>query len=196
MPFVPIVDTAKFEIIGHHTMTEQPIVNVLHVAYPNTALPTYAATLANALDGVIGAHLNVWCDQYAYDFTRITDLNTATGPQAIQNAHAGNGTGGNSTATAACQLIKLVSALRSRRGRGRCFIGPCPSADLINDGTAWDPAYTTVVVNFFNAMVTALNALSPVSDLVIGSRANGTNSVVLQILGEVAPAYQRRRAQR
>jgi hypothetical protein len=171
-------------------------VNVLHAACPAAPTSAQIEAIAEAVDSTVGAHLNVWGDQMHYDGTRVTDLNSVSGPQVLEPDNAGPGTGGNNAPAGVCCLVKLTTATRGRSERGRIFISACPTSDLINDGTAWDPAYLTVVNNAFIAMATALQALPSASDLVVASRKLGTSTNVTTIGAEAAPAYQRRRGGR
>lgn len=196
MPFHPIANCAKVEILMHHTITLQPVVNVLHCAATSAPTQAEVQAYADAVDHAVGSTLNVWGSQVHYDGTRVTDQNTATGPQALTTTSAGQGTGGNNTAAGVCCLVKLATTLRSRSGRGRIFIGPCPQSDLINDGTQWDPSYLGVIGTFMGNLAADLAAATPASELVVGSKKLGTAHPVITPTPQSAPAYQRRRAGR
>jgi hypothetical protein len=196
MPFHPIALAAKAELLFHHTITLQSIVNVLHVGCTATPPQSEIDGLAAAIDTWVGGHLNIWGNQVHYDGTRVTGQNTVSDPQAVNGTNAGVGTGGNNAPAGVCTLVKLTTATRSRSGRGRIFISASPQSDLISDGTQWDPAYLTVVQNGIIALATALIALTPASDLVVGSKKTGTAHNVTTVSAEGPPAYQRRRGGR
>lgn len=194
MPFTPIADCWKVELVGHHSVTLTPIVNVLH------ALDTTPHTLATATGLAIGAEdafhgrRGAWPDEFVWDFARATDAASDIGPQYTSVVFAGEvGTAGHFGGSQVSVLIKLLTAFRGRSYRGRIFI---PAVSTVAGTNTPDAAQVAQVDNIPSDLNTNWGALPSVPVLAVGSRKLGTCHAVQSWSVEPSIATQRRRVGR
>jgi hypothetical protein len=196
--FVRIADTAKVELLGHDTGSAQPFANVMHaIMLDADQTPTNVANMAAAIEDVVGLNLGVWTSSAQLDSVRVTGLSTATSPQATEPFPAGTfGTAAAATFPGVCALVKLITTVRSRSGRGRIFIGPIAANEALDSVGHISTSFQGVVNIYIGAIETALATLTPTSSLVVASRKLGTSTFVTSAQCEALSAYQRRRALR
>lgn len=196
MPFTAIADTAKVEIIAHHTSTMIPIVNVLHVSCGPTPTNSHINDIANAIETNVLAFLNVWSPEWEGDSIQVTDLNVAGGFQTVNTGISGMlGTNAAGASPNNCGLVKLTTPLRSRSGRGRIYLSPISHAFIDVNG-AIDSTWRTLASSFMDGFQTGLAAITPAEGLVVASRVLGGSDSVTGILIEALVASQRRRIAR
>lgn len=194
MGFSPIANTAKVAIEGHNGLTLVPIANILHASCGSSPTQTYLQTMADAVRDAVVLDLNTWPSDYTCDQVVVTDLNTATGPQAVSSSGPIAGTGDTMNATQACGLVKHTTAKRGRSYRGRSYL-PIP-ADTLLTGGLLDATIIDRLDDLFENIQTKLAGLSPASELVIGSRKLGTSEAITLSKTETTTATQRRRVGR
>ena len=197
MPFTPIANTAKIELIGHSGITEQPIVNVMHSGLGGADTFAEVDAIALAVKGVVLAHLNVWSSTMFFDEVRVTSLDTATSPQATEAFPAATqGTASPDAIPGAAALVKLLTATRGRSYRGRIYVGIIAANEVGDGNGTLSVSFQGVVNAYISAIEAALNALTPSVGLVVASRKLGISSFVLSANCEPTVAYQRRRGLR
>ena len=198
MPFVPITDTVKVEINGHDSVSNQPVANVLHATLANASQTiTNLADIGDAVITAVNANLGCWSQGMVFDNVTVTGLTSSTAPQSVRTFSPGTtgSTTGNS-APGVCALVTVQTALRSRSGRGRVYIGPITVSELTDKGGNLQSSYQTVVNNFFNDLLSGLGGLTIPSTLCIASKVLGVSNPWLSFGCEVLTAYQRRRGMR
>jgi hypothetical protein len=161
------------------------------------------------VDGDLAANSNVWANEYVRDAVVATDLNSATGPQATSTAFAGvTGSEGAAAGPQVMKLLKLFTALRGRRYRGRIYFNVADARVAGGPGTV-DATGLAHMSSWFSYIQTALASLTPASTLVIASRGYYKNrktgvvtiwtpfsTAVSSALPESLVATQRRRVGR
>lgn len=194
MPFVDAPGTAKVEILAHHTVTMIPIVNVLHIVSPNPYTGSFVADAAAAIVTWANAHTNSWAVEWVGEAVRVTDLSTVDGAQFTDTGIAGTlGTQGTGAPASICALVKLLTAERSRSGRGRIFFSPIDSGSVDTNGAISSGVQGDYMTNIA-ALQTALAGIeSFASGLCVLSRATGIAHPVTTYLCEALAASQRRR---
>lgn len=198
MPFTPITDTVKVEIVGHDTITLQPIVNVLHalLADASQSLVNVQA-IANEVKSVLLAATRPTPSTMSYDSVIVTGLAFAGSNQAISLFPSPTIGGGTADAVpGVCMLTKLNTALRSRSGRGRIYWGPVPSDQIVSGSGAVSAGFRADMDTIMSAIQSGLQGLTPASDLVVASRHLGLSHIVTSFSEEVNSAFQRRRSGR
>lgn len=195
MGFVAIAFTAKVEFVGHNVTTLQEAANVMHVAIIGGASVATLQGIADTFENEYGTSRSLWPDDYEHDFTRVTDITSVSGNQAtsiISQGLAGSeGANGDASNSA---LVKLLTTVRGRSTRGRIY-HPCAKVD-VNQGGVLGTTYVGNVTSYYNGLRAALQALSPVSDLVVASKKLGTSEPVISSQCEPVVANQRRRQAR
>lgn len=196
MPFVAILDGVKVEIIGHDLSTNVDTANVMHV------IGTAGISVAD-LTAIAEAFVNRWelmmsaevVGNATWSLTEViaTDVNTVGGAQWVQTVSGGGGTGSSAPA-GVCSLVKLLTAQRGRRARGRVFLGPLVLGAFTGDQLT--SAYVTALNTQLTDLVTDLAALSTPTTLAVASRVDGIARPVTTFSIETTVAYQRRRGAR
>lgn len=194
MPFVDAPGTAKVEILAHHSVTMIPIVNVMHIVSPNPYTGTFVQDAAATIRTWVNAHTNLWAIEWVGEAVRVTDLSTVTGAQYTDTGIAGTvGTQGTGAPASLCALVKLLTPVRSRSGRGRIFFSPVDAGSIDTNG-----ALSSGVMGDYNTGITDLQTalagiVSFASGLCVLSRAIGVSHPVSTFLCEALAASQRRR---
>jgi len=190
-PFVPIPGTAKVELIGHDIGDNRPAVVVMHCVdslTPTIAeLNNYATAFENFLVAM-SAHTN---GEITWDLIRVTDLNTATGPQATLASSAG-GSGGDAPPGLSAVFFEHT-VLRGRSHTGRHFWPVNFGAVDVASGTLSAPEIAAIEVQY-TALNTALGALAPTSSTVVASRKLRLSFPVVSITVRPEIGRIRRRA--
>jgi hypothetical protein len=97
--------------------------------------------------------------QTTFEDVVVTDLNTAGAPQGTSTiAPAVGSAGGGATNAAACKVATIHTAIRSRTGRGRIYLGGMANNDVVGP-QAWTAASITAMNNDWLAFLVALAAL-------------------------------------
>jgi hypothetical protein len=195
--FVPIATTAKVELLWTFEGSKK-VVNVLHAfdisGAPNVnsiqALAEAVWTACTAGPHPIITQMN---HLMVLNAVRATDLSSITGVQ-FQTAHAGaaGGDAGDALPPSLAVVCKLLTALRSRRGRGRIFWGGVNKDSIDANGFLkpdWQAAYAEAVLQIQSSML----ALVPSWDLAVASKKTGTSERVTGIQAETIIRSQRRR---
>ena len=194
MPFTPIADCWKVELVGHHATTLVPIVNVLHVLDTLTHTDAQAAAIASVFDAWMASTSGHQSNEYGYDFTRVTDAATSTGPQNTDNAGAyANGSAGTSSFAMSSILTKFNTAFRGRSYRGRVYM---LAVDGESNDNAVDSSQRTNIAAGWGALATSLAALPQPVYLAVASRKLGVCHAVVTTTVEQLVATQRRRVGR
>lgn len=164
-PFVPIPNTIKLAWVGHSVITAKPVVMTTHIV--GTAAPTIAQfnAINTALQARIVTELPLLSNDWIIDFLQLTDLNSATGPQATYPVTAA-GTGG-SVAASLSAVTHLRTALRGRSFVGRHYL---PVGDGNVDAEAMKVISASNINTFWTRFDADLAALSPASGFVVVSR--------------------------
>lgn len=198
MPFVPITDTVKVEILGHDTVTNQPWANVLHVTEANAAQTAPNLTeIADATVTAVMAHLGVWSSSAQLDAVRVTGLATIGSPQVTRFFTAGTvGTAASESYPGVAALVKMLTALRTRSGRGRVYLGPIAANEVLDGGGRISLSFQGVVNAFITALQTEYAGVTIPTGLCIASRTLGISHPVTDFACEALSAYQRRRGMR
>lgn len=147
---------AKIEIVG--TLTGQPCVNVMHAKRTAAIAPGDIAALALATK-------NAWVTNviprqtanYQLAFVRCTDLTSITGEQVSSVSGAVGGRNPPQLPNNVAVVASLISALRSRSGRGRIFLGGVSQLDMSDSRTLLGTSITAYV-NAVAALATAIDA--------------------------------------
>jgi hypothetical protein len=134
MPTLVIAGAVKVEILG--SIAGRQVANVLGAVNTGGAGATPAQ-----LDSLADTTLITWrstllpliSDAYEVREVRATSLNTATAPQATRT-NPGSGTKSNGSSSQVAQLIKLLTAVRSRSSRGRVYLPPPGDGDVNSSG--------------------------------------------------------------
>lgn len=198
MPFVAIADTAKLEVLGHDSGSAQPIANVMHCRLLDASQDAaHLGAIADAVNGVILGHLNVWSSAMVFDEVRATGLSSALAPQVSSPFPPGTqGSAGAATYPGVCALVQLKTLLRGRSFRGRVYIGPIAANEALDTVGHVSTSFQTVVNDYMTAIGTNLAGLTDPSILVVASRKLGTSENLTSFSTEQLSAYQRRRSQR
>lgn len=193
MPQVPLVipGAVKIEMIG--TVGTRACVNVMGGEWLG-ATPT-VAVLNTAAAAVLSSwktrFLPLCSDAYTVSQCRITSLDSATAPQGASSS-PGNGTKANGAAPQVSQIIKLLTAIRSRSTRGRLYLPPPGEADVNSTGILLGQQVTdlgTAMSGHISAMSAAGMNLSVLSRKLMVS----TNISGFQVQSTVATQKRRLR---
>jgi hypothetical protein len=152
MPALIVPGAIKIEIIG--VIAGRQCVNVMGGINDTGSVPT-VVSLNTQADTILtvwkSTLLPLFSDAYTVNEVRLTSLQTATSPQ-VTAASPGNGGKSNGSSSQVTQLIKLITAVRSRSSRGRVYLPPPGDADVNSSGillpaqvndltTAWTTLY-------------------------------------------------------
>ena len=196
MPFTPITDGVKVEVIGFDASKATNTANVLHVfgaaGISVPALTDIANAVLNRLSFFLTAGL-IGGSNFSYTEVVCTDINTVGGNQVVVPA-VGLGGGGTGSPGGICSLVKLTTNTRSRRGRGRIFWGPIPDTSFTND--ILSSGYISTMNTQMADLQTDLAALAAPTGLAVASRKDGLARLVTGFSCEPTVAYQRRRSAR
>jgi hypothetical protein len=190
MPTLVIPAAIKIEILG--TIAGRQCANVMGGLNTGGAGATQTQLLAMA--DVIqttwrSTFLPLFSDAYTYRETRLTSLNTATSPQ-VTVTNPGNGTKQNAGSPQIAQLIKLLTAVRSRSGRGRVYLPPPGDGDVNSSGVLL-PQQVTDLTSAFTTLRT--NMLNAGLEHAVLSRTKSVATVVTGFVVDPKVATQRRR---
>jgi hypothetical protein len=194
VPFTPIPNTCKVELLGVNNDNLQPIVNVLHAQC--SAAPTLAelANVGHAVWSAWATSLQTsFSTAYSFQGVVVTDLNSATGPQVKDFSGAFTGTASVTSPPQVCFIEKLTTALRGRQYRGRVFLSTLDGNQLFTGPGTWTTTIQSHIDGGFSAIQTNLAALTPASTLVVASRKHGSSQPVTAHAGELKSGTQRRR---
>jgi hypothetical protein len=197
MGFVAIANTAKVEILGHNTDSLVPIATIMHITCGATPTQSLLAEYAEAInDAYNDSSINVaYPNNYNRDNVTVTDLNSVSGPQAVDTGASGVGGADAMTAPQACALLKLTTAKRGRSYRGRVYF-PIPGDVLTTGDGNVSSGQITHILAWYDAMASNLAGASTASSFVVASRKLGTSQVVTGRAVEPTVATQRRRVGR
>jgi hypothetical protein len=189
-PFVPIPNVAKVEIIGHDIGDNRTNVCVLAMHFPPGGTEAELITAAAVYDTFLGnmsPHTN---GEVQWDTIVLTDLNSATGPQATVATTRG-GSGGDSPPGFAT-VIETKSASRGRSYNGRIF-WPTDGGDVTNATGFVGSTTIGGITTQWGVLETGLAALSPTSFPVVVSRKLhiGTQIVAVVVRPEIGRIRRR-----
>ena len=188
--FEAISGVCKVEMLGHDTVEERPIVNVLHADCGTTPSAAYLTQIANQLNGAFYANRGAFPDTYILDEIRVTDLNTVTGPQVTIPVNTA-GSGGDGV-PAQCCVVELYTPLRGRSYTGRIFL-PIAQTEVTTGSGAVTSTEITNVSAFITAIQTNWAGLTPASSLVVASRKKDLALVVTSFVIRNLVGWIRRR---
>ena len=165
MPLPVIADVARVALLGDRNAAGTNTVNVIHVeradsgtSWEDVATNVRQKLAAGDMVEMWGANTSGWTLQAFH----LTPLDGAT--NTIEVLRGANdwpvGQTGGGTIPQACALVKLTTAQRGRRGRGRLYLGPIGEsgqADGVLNGTiqgqvsaAWD-AFANALIGDTNS---------------------------------------------
>jgi hypothetical protein len=164
MPALVIPGATKIEMLG--TLAGRQCVNVMGGIVDSGVAPT-VPTLNDWADTILtvwkSTLLPLFSDAYTISSVRITSLQTATSPQ-VTISNPGNGAKANGSSAQVAQIIKLVTAIRSRASRGRVYLPPPGDADVNSAGillaqqvqdlqAAWTTLYNVMRLDGLNPAI-------------------------------------------
>jgi hypothetical protein len=190
MPALVIPAAVKIEFLG--TIANRQCVNVLGGQNTGGAGVTQAQ-----LTTMAGVAVAAWTDNlcplfsdaYTFREARLTSLNTATSPQ-VTLTDVTNGGKSNGSSSQVAQLVKLITAIRSRSSRGRVFLPPPGDADVNSSGVLLPQQVTDLTAAFSILQGNMLQAGLPLAVL---SRVDLEANVVTSFRVDNVVATQRRR---
>lgn len=164
MPSLPAAPgVIKIEVL--QTMAGQPCVNVMHAMSRSELQPS-----ADQLQDACGAATLAWQDGFlpnqSADITlvalRMTDLTNLVGAQVISpSGEAGAQTGPVSDAARAL-CITIRSAMRTRSGRGRLYLGGVAD-EHVADPRHWDAEFAAGMADALRTWANSLTVADPVA---------------------------------
>jgi hypothetical protein len=195
MPFVPIPDTVKVEILGQDTSTLKDVVNVMHVETSSPGDGAQQTSIGNLFHTWLSSIASeVLATQYVGSTITVTDISVADGTQTVIDASDITGSAGTSNAAGNCALAKLTTGLTGRSNRGRTFVGPIQSAAML--GGVLTSGARSAITSAYTTLMDGLVALGDPAALCIASKVLGASEPVTTVVCELLPAYQRRRGAR
>jgi hypothetical protein len=192
-PFRPIPLTAQVAVAGANATDNRPVVLVLHALTSGAPTVANMTDIADAVADTFEANLAAWPTDVKFSTVTATDLNSSSGPQSVV-AVAGAPLAGTATPDlpGATFVTEFMTAKRGRSFTGRVMM-PANADSLDHPTGIISGAGITLQQNFFQAIATALIALTPASTLVVASRKLQVSTVVTSIVTRPKAGNLRRR---
>lgn len=187
--------TCKVEQVGHHDGTLVPIVNVMHASCGSGPSVSDLDNIAGAFSAAWTSNKTTFPSNYHLDYIRVTDLNSAIGPQVTDTSAEADGGGDQMSGPQMAGIVKLLTIFRGRSYRGRIYLPvpgdavqlPSPTITSVHQGRMGD---------WIADVIGNLTALSPVRDLMVASKKLEQSQAVVSVVIEPLVATQRRRVGR
>lgn len=175
----------------HHTVSGQEVVNVIGVTAEGFGAAEAVANTVHSAWVATGGPLKNLSNKVRLEKVKVVDLSSPTGQIFEKVSTDTGGLTAELGPLAACAVVRIGAASRSRSSKGRVFFGPLAEASINADGRTVEPNQVTQYAASFTQFRTQLTAAG--FTWAVLSRKNSSATPVAQI--SVAPVIgiQRRR---
>lgn len=171
----------------------QPVVNVVHLRYPDGTFINVADTLTTIKTEWERAAGPLKLKTTAFTMVgyKLTDLSTTTGATGYLGSTTAGAVAAALSTMASCALVRLGGGTRDRSGTGRLYHGPLREAEINTDGRTLDAPSAAAITTAYNTFKTNLAAVN--LEWVVASRQDSTATPITTLAVSSIVATQRRR---
>jgi len=208
VPSVIYANTAR--VVCHQTFYGEEAVNVFHVRHAEvsplsapemTAIASNFVIFYNALSSAAAPNRginNLRHPRATLDMVRVYDLSVVPNPPPLEHPASSAGTAAETKVPIeVCATVTLVTAVGTRRGRGRVYLGPLGDGGMAISNATDAPrlALTSLYGPAFDDLNARLQAepLLANARLAVLSTADAVSREVLSVRTDARPDTQRRR---